>query len=136
MSEYLEENREEYYFKLRNISDHDDWNGWIDFFLNGFINQAEKNSKRAEKILSLYEKMKRDIHSLHTSFALPALDTLFTMPVFNTNGFIRYSGIPKASALRLINQLEELNIIINNKKGRGRHPGIFSFPELIKITEE
>lgn len=35
MSGYLEKNRKEYYKRLQNISENNDWNGWIVFFSKG-----------------------------------------------------------------------------------------------------
>jgi Fic family protein len=135
MSEYLESHREEYYARLRSISDSGDWNGWIEFFLKAFMNQAANNIARAEKIIGLYEKMKREMHNVSTKYSIPALDALFTMPIFNTNDFIKFSGIPKASAHRLFSQLAERRIIKPLKEGKPKSPGTYSFPALLKITE-
>jgi len=135
MSEYLESNRDEYYARLRNITDNGDWNGWIVFFLEAFVNQASNNIARAEKIIALYEKMKRDMFNLSTKYTLPTLDTLFTMPIFNATDFTRYSTIPKPSAHRLITELNRKKIISLIKKGEGRRPSIYGFNKLLNIID-
>ncbi len=97
--------------RLRNITDNGDWNGWIVFFLEAFVNQASNNIARAEKIIALYEKMKRNMFDLSAKYSLPALDILFTMPIFNATDFTRYSTIPKPGAQRLITELNRKKII-------------------------
>ncbi|MHB1680920.1 MAG: Fic family protein [bacterium] len=134
MSEYLEIHREEYYSRLSNISSEGDWNGWIEFFLKAFISQAEENKIKAEKILNLYEDMKMEIDKLHTTFALPAIDTLFKKAIFNTNDFISFSGIPKSSAHRLLNQLAEKGILKIREKGVKNASSIYVFSALINVT--
>lgn len=134
-SEYLESNRDEYYSRLRAISDSGDWNGWIQFFLAGVRVQARAMHRKAEAIILLYEDMKRRIFELNSTFGLPALDTIFTMPIFSSREFVRYSGIPRASAQRLLVELRERDILKIVSEGVGRRPTTYSFPALLEITE-
>jgi Fic family protein len=53
MSEYLEEHRDIYYACLRGISRDDDWNGWIEFFLDAVVEQARANTARVRAMLAL-----------------------------------------------------------------------------------
>ncbi|MCD6198911.1 MAG: hypothetical protein J7K15_10135, partial [Deltaproteobacteria bacterium] len=48
LSEFFEENRKEYYSRLRAITDDNKWNEWINYFLGAIINQAELNTQRAK----------------------------------------------------------------------------------------
>lgn len=135
MSEYLEANRPEYYSKLRNISDHQMWQEWIEFFMRAFVTQAKNNTKKAEAIIELYEKMKRVIHDFNFRDSFPTLDALFSAPVFNSSDFTKYSKINRASENRYLNKLEEENIITLIEKSSGRKPNIFIFPELLSIVQ-
>lgn len=136
MSEYLEANRSEYYSTLRNISNNNEWQEWIEFFLKAFIFQAKNNVNKAEEIIKLYENMKRTIHSLNFKDSFPVLDTLFYMPIFNTSDFINFSKISKATALRILKILVNNNIISNIQESRPRHSAIYIFNQLLDITEE
>jgi Fic family protein len=62
LSNYLEENRTEYYARLKAISDKGDWNGWIEFFLKGIIEQARMNIIKTRAILELYDETLKKIH--------------------------------------------------------------------------
>lgn len=135
MSEYLERHREQYYAGLKSITEEKDWNRWIIFFLEALIEQAKINTIRSKAILKLYEDTKREIYSINSSFGLPALDTLFQMPVFTTTDFTKFSDIPKASASRLLNELAHNEVVRLLKEGRGRTPNIYIFEKLIYIAD-
>lgn len=137
ISAFFESNRDEYYDKLKDITDNKNWESWITFFLRGVILQSEKNIDKAKSILQLYEMMKEKMISVtHSQYSIKALDNLFDMPVFSSTEFIKNSKIPKASAKRILNRLEQsgtLNILV---KGSGRKPTIFIFRELIDIANK
>ena len=136
MSEYLEKNREEYHERLLNVSKNGDWTGWCLFFLKGIREQAAENEKKARSILSLYERVKSEVVDLTRSqHSIKALDFLFQTPTFQGPWFIKFSGIPRPSAARILKLLIEGDIIKIAVRGRGRRPGIFVFRDLINIAE-
>jgi len=63
------------------------------------------------------------------------LDTLFASPIFSTTDFIRESGIPKPSAIRILHLLEKEEIISILRRGTGRKANILIFNKLIKIID-
>jgi Fic family protein len=135
ISLYFEKNRELYYAKLKGISESGDWNGWIEFFLKAVVEQAKENSTQAKAILSLYGKMKSDMHSIvKTKYAINAVDTLFQSPIFNSTTFIRRSKIQKQSAMRIIKALVAKDVLETPVKGRGRRASIYVFRDLLNIT--
>jgi len=54
LSEYFETHREDYFQKLFHISEHDDWEDWIVFFLAGAISQAKKTRCRIDALAKLW----------------------------------------------------------------------------------
>ena len=136
LSEYLESHREEYYAKLRGISQQGDWTGWVEFFLTAIHHQAETNTARVRGILDLYERMKLRISELlRSQHALKVLDTLFDRPIFRSNDFVERSGIPKQSVSPFLKKLRDANIVSTLKEGGGRRPSILAFAELLNIAE-
>lgn len=136
LSAYLESNRDTYYQKLRAVSEKKDWDGWISFFLEAVIEQAEDNISKAKAIHALYEKMKKQIPEITNSqFAISATDALFAAPNLTTASFIKKSEIPKASAIRIIGKLRENGILIKIRKSRGRRSAWYSFEELVEIIK-
>ena len=133
LSEYLESHRNEYYKALLDISENNNWEGWISFFLQAVVEQSKENIIKAKRIISLYEQKKQRITELTKSqFSIRILDALFVMPIFQSNDFIRHSKIPKASAFRYIRILEENGVISSNKRRKNR---LYFFNKLLDIVK-
>ena len=58
LSEYLEAHRDQYYARLRGISQAGDWTGWIEFSLDAVAEQAKSNTERVRSIRPSHEKTK------------------------------------------------------------------------------
>lgn len=58
VSGYLEENKDLYIDTMRNVSQNNNWEEWIKFFLIAVEKQAIKNLEIAEQIKVLYDEMK------------------------------------------------------------------------------
>ncbi len=133
LSEYLESHRDEYYKALLDISQNDNWDGWITFFLQAVIEQSKENIAKAKKIIGLYEQKKQRITELTKSqFSIKILDALFVMPIFKSQDFIKISEIPRASAFKFLKKLEENQVIISDNKKKNK---LYFFMELLNIVK-
>ncbi|MBC8277903.1 MAG: Fic family protein [FCB group bacterium] len=135
LSSYFEANRSEYYNRLLGISQENDWEGWIKFFLNAVAEQTQINIQKARDILELYNAKKERITSLtHSQFSIRALDYIFSYPIFTSSDFIQRSAIPKQSAMLILKLLVDGGVIELFLKGRGRKPNTYIFSKLIMIV--
>ena len=135
LSAYFETHREEYYKRLSGVSKNNDWENWIEYFLDAVIKQSRENIKKAKAIHELYNIKKDKIVDLtHSQFAIKALDFLFCSPIFSSSRFIKESKIPKPTAMRILNALEEGEVIKKIERGSGRMPSTYIFSKLIKIV--
>lgn len=137
LSDYLESHRDEYYQRLAAISRDGDWTGWIAFFLEAIVQQAETNLRRVRRIMNLYESTKTWIrettHSQHTTLLL---DGIFDRPIFNTSDFAKWTGIHRQTLHGLLRQLvTEDGPLIILQEGQGRRASLYAFPELLNICE-
>lgn len=136
LSEYLETHRDEYYTRLRAISDQGDWTGWIEFFLQTIEKQALQNTQQVRQILDLYEQMKKKVSDLtHSQYAINILDALFDRPIFQSNDFIKRSGIPRNTALPFLRKLRDVSILYPLREASGRQAAVFAFRELLNCAE-
>ncbi len=136
ISAYLENHREEYYARLLGISQQDDWDGWISFFLRALAEQADENTRKSLAIQSLYGETSQTVVDLTRSqYALKAVDAMFMRPVFKTADFITESQIPNKTAHRILQDLREHGVLVLMREGKGKRPAIYAFPQLIAITE-
>ena len=134
ISEYFDEFREDYTGKLLSISQHNDWEGWIHFFLDGITLQAQRNADKASQVLQLYSHMKELVSTVSSSaFGVKALDAIFSMPVFRTSDFMEITGLNHQTAYRILKQFKEAGILMTLKKPAGSAPEVFQFEKLHQI---
>lgn len=134
LSDYLEQNRSEYYARLKAISAEGDWTGWIVFYLNAVVQQAKTNNAKTKEIMALYEKTKNQISDItHSQHSMRLVDAFFDKPIFTT-AFLDID-IPKATLHSLIRQLEKAEIIMTVRESSGRKPALFAFPALLNSVE-
>ena len=134
ISEYFDENRNQYVENLRRITNYHDWEHWILFFLDAMQTQAKRNNEKATQVLNLYKEMRDIIVSLTKSpYSLKILDSIFTTPIFKTADFIKFSEIEPNSAHRIISKLKSEGILITVQKHSGRSSEILIFDRLYQI---
>ncbi len=137
LSEFLEEHRDEYCDSLSHISNHNEWQGWVEFFLHAVETQAVKNFEKGKAVLGLYAKLKIEFMRLTKSqYAIPALDAFFAVPVIKSSDFIEKAGIQnRATANTILSQLESGGFISKIRPSSGRSPAIYVLPEILNIAE-
>ena len=136
LSAYLERNRQPYYQALNAVSEKDDWNDWIRFFLTAVMEQARENTRKARAILELYEEMKQKVPAITRSqYAIQSIDALFRKPIFTVTDFANHSAIPLATAKRIIEALKKEKLIGTIEEGKGRRSGRLVFESLLRLVD-
>lgn len=137
MSEYLEENRQEYYDRLLEITNNGDWQQWVEFFARALIDQAELNLEKVRSIRDLYDEMRQKFaDTTHSQFAMSAVDAFFKFPVIAGNTFFKEGGFNnRVTASQMLRQLENAGLIVKMRDGSGPRPAIYAMPRLLNIAE-
>jgi len=138
MSGYLEARRDQYIEAMRAVSRDGAWTQWCAFFLQGIIEQASQNQRKAEAILELHRRMRRAVaEATRSQYADLAVDFIFARPVFSSPDFAKNSGIPELTASRILRALKskEVNILDTIRPSSGSSPSILAFPEPLYIAE-
>lgn len=136
ISSYFEKNRDVYYEKLLSVSRNDNWTGFVCFFLEAIISQAQENQDKATAILQLYETKKNKIQKLtHSQYTIHALDFLFCRPVFSSNHFVTETEMSERTTKRILKILRENQIIKVIEEASGSRPARFVFSKLLNIVE-
>lgn len=132
ISQFFEEHRRDYYDLLKGVSESEDWEAWIKFFLVAVRSQCDETQKTINKILSLYDEIKEKCLQISSPYAVKFTDLIFATPIFSFNS-IRdqlgskahqtvYNLIEKFIALGVINEADD--------RKRNRR---YEFPALLKI---
>lgn len=137
LSSYLEKYRDKYYENLRGISDKNDWDGWVNFYLIAVVEQSKENSIKVKEVLDHYFKM-RDyiVERTRSQYAHQLLDALFDKPVFRSSDIQKKSKIPKQSLMPMLKQLQDDKILRVIRQASGRMPAVLVFQKLLEITED
>lgn len=135
ISGYFEEYKSEYIATMRAVSQCNDWNSWIRFFLIAVERQAIHNLEVAEKIKALYDEMKEVFTNvLASKYSINVLDFVFTNPVFRNNKFTCASGVPHNSAAKFSKRLVDSGLLVVLEEGAGSRAAMYSFEPLISLV--
>lgn len=136
LSEHLERHRDAYYDGLADISSAGAWMRWVEFFLDAVAQQADANSRKAQRIIALRdETTERARRATRSQFAPQVARFLCARPIFSSVQFRKESGVPRTSAARVLNALEADGVVTNISRGRGRRPAVWRFPEMLRVVE-
>ena len=106
------------------------------FFLKAVQTQAEFNLNKANTMLALYNDMKLQIAEVsHSQFSIHALDWIFERPIFSGADFSNSSGIPPATAKRLLKVLREEGVLQVWQKARGSKSAVYVYGQLLNVAE-
>ena len=98
--------------------------------------QALQNVQKAEAILALYSERKDWVVTVTRSqYSVRALDFFFSRPIFETTEFIRRSGIPEATARRMLRVCRDEGLLAELQPASGQTPALFAFSNLLNIAE-
>ncbi len=133
LSEFFEENRQTYYELLRNVSEKQDLENWIKFFLNALAIQAQKAEATGKSILKLHQELKNQIITLNSQYAPYLLDAIFVRPIFSASSLRKHVKIKNTQTLyTLIEKFIDLGILKEADPKQKRNK-VYRFEKLIKI---
>ena len=114
MSSFFEQDRALYLQMLANISQNDDWQGWIRYFLNGVITQAHTNIQKVQDILSLYNSYKAKSNNIRSIYYVQVLDFIFEHPIFTVSMLNNEINTSRQTLYNLLNKMQENGIPLDN----------------------
>ena len=138
VSEFLEENREEYYYRLNKIDEENGWIDWILFFLRAVETQSNKNIEKIKRLQTLYEEYKPIISEiLNTKNSIYILDALFQHPICKSSTIFeavsKKTNIDSSTIDRYLKKLVD-NGILMPENDKERHKKYY-FKKLIDIIQ-
>jgi Fic family protein len=136
ISHYFKRHRQEYYDRLQRVRDHDDWEGWMRFFLKGVKAVALEATETARRIQSLREQSRdlvaRRIRGTGIGFVL--LDYLFETPIVSVKLVAQQIGRSYPVANDLVATFVDLGLL--RETTRRRRNRIYSFQPYVDLFEE
>lgn len=137
LSLYFKQHRDQYYDRLMAVRDAGDWEGWIEFFLQGVREVSAQATLTAQNILDLQRRHQELIQKRvpGSVTGLKLLDLLFQSPVVSARQVARRLHVSYPTANNLLNRLERLHLlreVTGHKRNRffSYHPYLNLFKQL------
>ncbi|MFM9051735.1 MAG: Fic family protein, partial [Bacteroidota bacterium] len=126
-----------YYSNLAAVSENNELEQWIKFFLVGITETAVKSSTTLRKIISLRENLENEINSnlgRRAPNAHELLKLLYIKPVLTAGDVIENLKVSKQTAHTLLTDFEKLKIL-KEQTGFSRNR-VFYFAQYIHLFEK
>lgn len=112
ISAYFEENREEYYRRLRRISQTSEWRQWIVFFLTAVIEQADQAIETMQNMVQLEKRYRGLLNTKNAGpYAKLLLPSLFANPYITIPLASKNLGKTYPAAKKAVNELAAAGIL-------------------------
>jgi Fic family protein len=136
LSLYFKTHRQAYYDHLTRVRTIGDWEGWLEFFLEGVEETSGQAVNAARRILALMERDRKKIEEL----GRPAASVLRvhhyaqTHPIFSIAATTKDLGISFPTATAAVHHLQDLKIV-KEITGKQRHR-LFTYAKYLDILNE
>lgn len=133
LSNYILKNKNDYYIKLRSVTEKNDWQGWIMYMLDMIEISAETGKQRIAKIEKLMHAMTKDMQKqLPRIYTRDLVEELFRLPYTKRNNIVAAKiGNVKTAGNYLIS-LEEKGFLKSVVVGKEKLYLNFKLMEILK----
>lgn len=134
LSEYIIQNKSEYYKRLRLVTEKKDWENWIMYMLDMIENTAQKGLNRLKEITELMQKMSDEIKiELPKIYTKDLIEIIFKLPYTKRQNLIDEGlGTPKTVG-NYLKALEDKGFLKSVKVGKEK---LYLNHRLMEILEK
>lgn len=136
LSLFFKTHRQAYYDHLMKVRTHGDWEGWLEFFLEGVGKTSSQAVVAARRIIALMDSDRRKIEQIGRTAAsvLRVHQHAQTNPIFSIASTVQKVGISFPTAAAAVQNLVQLGIL-REISGRQRNR-LFAYGEYLDILNE
>jgi Fic family protein len=137
LSHYFKTHRQSYYDRLQAVRDTGDWEGWLEFFLNGVIDVSRQAAETARQILLLREQH-RDLVAARLGRAAGnghrVLQHLYDRPIVSAKQVEELLGTTFPAANQIVRRMVDAGILVEIT-GQARHRRFLYAPYVALFDE-
>ena len=112
LSAFFEATRQDYYARLRAVSEGGAWEDWLEYFLNGIARQAEDAIGRAQAIKDLLAQWHQAVAGAASKVPGNLVDLLAENPFWTVKGVAERLEVAFTTAQRAVEKLLKESILI------------------------
>lgn len=119
LSKYILDSKDKYYIKLREVTEKNNWEEWIEYMLEGIEKTSIYTKEKINNIIDLFEEIKKTIKENKPKiYSKDLVEILFEQPYCKIK-FLVEAGIAKRiTAKKYLQELEEIGILKSKKVGK------------------
>jgi Fic family protein len=134
LSAFFEATRRDYYDRLVAVSEHGEWEEWLQYFLHGVARQSEDALNRAARISKLFSDWRVAVADVSSRSLVMVLDLLAANPFLMVKHAARKLAVAFTTAQRAVEKLEKLSIV--TRVGEGKRDRVYCAKAVLDILEE
>lgn len=134
LSEYIMQNKSEYYKRLRAVTEKEDWESWIIYMLDMIENTSQKGLIRLKEIIELMHKMSNEIRNeLPKVYTKDLVEIIFKLPYTKRQNLIDAKLGTLKTVGNYLMALEDKGFLKSVKVGKEK---LYLNQRLMKILEK
>ena len=136
LSLFFKRHQNEYYRRLSTVRTHGDWEGWLDFYLDGVATIGEEAVTAARELFAMVAADRQRVlgESATSVAALRLFEQLPSHPIVTVNSAIKLLDTTKPTAGKAIDTLVEAKVLKEmTGRQRGRSFAYHSYLEKLRI---
>jgi Fic family protein len=134
LSEYIIQNKSEYYKRLRLVTEKEDWGSWIIYMLDMIESTAQKGLIRLKEIMELMHKMSEEIRDeLPKVYTKDLVEIIFKLPYTKRQNLIDAKLGTSKTVGNYLMALEDKGFLKSVKVGKEK---LYLNHRLMKILEK
>ncbi len=118
LSRYIIKNKAAYYQKLQAVRDHNEWENWIIFMLEGVEITAAETIVLIEKMINLMQEYKKHIRGKYEFYSQELLNNLFKHPYTKIEFIQNDLQVSRLTASKYLNTLAKDGLLTKYKISR------------------
>jgi len=135
ISHYILEHRDEYYAKLRNVTNKGEWKEWILYITQATKEQARYTCDILGRIQDTTKSVRRKLkEKLPTIYSAELVDFLFSNVYFTQKSFEEELHVSPMTARKYLHQLADEKIVVKQKQ-TGRNRYLYITPGYVRILK-
>ncbi|HDP94598.1 MAG TPA: Fic family protein [Candidatus Aminicenantes bacterium] len=133
---YFKQNRDEYFHRLDQVRSRGEWEGWLNFFLEGIERTAHNAVNTAHKLESLFQRDRGSIRKAggQASSTLRVFNQLCRRPLLTISEVSKQTGLSAPTVTKAVNALIDLGIV-RELTGKKRNR-VFGYQGYITILNQ
>lgn len=134
VSGYINKNKAKYYEVLLGVTTKGDWNGYLEFIIQGFYEQAQETKRFLYKVMNAYHEFKSLLKSKHKNiYSGDLVEALFSYPIITPVKLASELGVYRDTATRYLNALVANKLLTEKKIGRYH---MYANADLLRILHQ